>query len=247
MRRISILALSFVLAVLVIAFLFVPPQMVEISKAQIEKGLEENLPYRVDKGLIVVTIQDATVELSDNGEIVLNAQFEAAGLTLEGVGSANINSAIRYNDGKFYLADLKHENINFQFSKNSNDTISDVKSALEGILRRETDEATENEDDERVDQLARANEYYEKSLKADAIDALDNFLGSFPVYNLSQAGGKMRVAALALDDVEITSEKILVSLSLQTLIVRVAAIVGTFLIFVILFFGQFFVGWRKQS
>ena len=235
------------LAVLVGAFFLVPPQIVEINVAQIEKGLEGNLPYHVDKGLISVTVQGATVQLSDEGKIVLDAQFDATGLTLEGIGSATINSVIRYDDGRFYLSDLKHENIDFQFSENSNDTISDVKSALEGILRRETDEATASEDDERVDQLAKANEYYEKRLKTNAIDALDNFLGTFPVYNLNQAGGRMRIAALALDDVEITSDKVLVSLSLQTLIIRLAAIVGTFLLFAILFFGQFFVGWRRQS
>ena len=246
-RKTSILVLSLVLAVLVGAFILAPPQIVEINEAQIEQGLEENLPYRVDRGAVLVTVQDATVQLSDEGKIVLNAQFDAAGLTLEGIGSATITSAIRYDDGKFYLSDLKHENIDFQFSENSSDTISDVKSALEGILRRETDEATAGEDDERVDQLAKANEYYEKRLKTDAIDALDKFLGSFPVYNLNQAGGRMRIAALALDDVEITSEKVLVSLSLQTLIIRLTAIVGTFLLFAILFFGQFFVGLRRQS
>lgn len=247
MRRILILILLIVLAALVAAFLFVPPQIVEINEAQIEQGLEENLPYRVDKGAVSVTVQDATVQLSDEGKIVLAAQFDASGLTLEGIGSATINSAIRYDDGKFYLSDLKHENIDFQFSENSNDTISEVRSALEGILRRETEEANASKDDDRVDQLAKANEYYETRLQTDAVNALDEFLGSFPVYNLNRSGGSMRIAALALDDVEITSEKVLVRLSLQTLIMRLAAIVGTFLLFAILLFGNFFTGLRKPN
>lgn len=232
-----IMALSIVFAGLLAAFLFVPPQIVEISQSQIAQGLKGNLPYSVDKWGAQVTVNEATVQLRDDDKIIINARFGAVGATLEGSGTAAINSSIRYDDGKFYLSDLKHEDIEFEFSANSRDTISDVRSALENILRRETEEAIAGEDATRIDQLARANQYYETKLQADAVEALDNFLSSFPVYNLERAEGALKLAALALDDVKVTSEKILVSLSFQTLLIRLAAIVGSFLLVVTLLFG----------
>jgi hypothetical protein len=224
------------MASLALAFIFVPPQIVEISEAQLAQGLEDNLPYQVDRG-VLVTVQAATAQLSDANKIIVTAQFDAAGLTLEGTGIATIDSTIRYENGKFYLSDLRHDDISFEFSENSDETISAVRTTLEGILRRESEEATSSDDDDRIDQLAKANEYYETQLREDAADLLDKALGSFPVYNLNRANGSMRLAALALDDVQISAEKILISLSLQKIIVTLAGFLGTFMLFVVMFLG----------
>ena len=246
-KRVLTIVLSIMLVVLLAAFLFVPPQIVEISETQISEALEENLPYSVNKWGAQVTVHDAKVQLSNQNKIIVDAWFGAAGATLEGVGVAAVNSSISYDDGRFYLSDLKHEDIKFEFSENSRETISDVRSTLEGILRREAEEANESGEGARIDELAQANEYYETKLQTDAIDVLDDFLGSFPVYNLERAGGSLRLAALALDDVQVTSDKILVTLSLQTLIVRLTSIVGSFLLVTAVLFGPFLTGLRKRS
>lgn len=236
LRRILIYLLTFSLAILGLAYIFAPPQIIEITEAQIAEGLADNLPYEVDNG-VLVTVRSATAQLSDANKIIVSAQFEATGFTLEGSGTANVDSAIRYEKGRFYLSELKHDNVTFEFSENSDSTISDVRSTLEGILQRETEEATSSADQERIERLTGANEYFETTLREDAINLLDSVLGSFPVYDLNDADGRLKLAALALDDVEITSEKVRVTLSLQTLIKTVAGILGTFLLLVVLFLG----------
>lgn len=237
LRRILIYVLTFSLAVLGLAFVFVPPYIIEITEAQIAEGVDENLPYTVDSGFSV-TVQSAVVQLSDENKIVLEAQFDARGLTLEGTGTANVASSLRYENGKFYLSDLKHDDVVFAFSENSESTISDVRSTIEGILRRETEEADSSGEDDRIGRLAEANAYYETALREDALDLLDNVLGSFPVYDLSRVNdSRFRLAALALDEVEITSEKVLVTLSLQRFIITLAGILGTFLLSIVIFLG----------
>ena len=69
------------------------------------------------------------------------AKFDARGLTLEGTGAADVASSFRCKNGRFYLSDFKHDDVVFAFSENSKSSISDVSSTLEGILRRETEEA----------------------------------------------------------------------------------------------------------
>ncbi|RYG92960.1 hypothetical protein EU803_02300 [Loktanella sp. IMCC34160] len=237
LRRILILFLAFSLAALGLAFVLVPPYIIEITEAQIAEGVDENLPYTVNSGFSV-TVQSAVVQLSDENKIVLEAQFDARGLTLEGMGTADVASSLRYENGRFYLSDLKHDNVVFAFSENSESTISDVRSTLEGILRRETEEAETSGEDDRIRRLAEANEYHETALREDALDLLDNVLGSFPIYDLSRVNdGRFRLAALALDDVEITSEKVLVTLSLQRFIITLAGILGTFLLFLVIILG----------
>ena len=237
LRRILVYFLTFSLAALGLAFVLVPPYIVEITEAQIAEGLDENLPYEVNNG-VLVNVRSATVQLSNENKIVLEAQFDARGLTLEGKGTANVASSLRYENGEFYLSDLKHDNVVFAFSENSESTISDVRSTLEGILRRETEEADSSGDNDRIGRLTEANEYYETALREDALNLLDSVLGSFPVYDLNQVNdSRFRLAALALDDVEITSQKILVTLSVQRLLISLAGILGTFLLLIVMFLG----------
>lgn len=237
LRRILVYFLAFSLAALGLAFVFIPPYIVEISEAQIAEGVDENLPYTVDSGFSV-TVQSAVVQLSDENKLVLEAQFDARGLTLEGMGTADVASSLRYENGRFFLSHLKRENVVFAFSENSESTISDVRSTLEGILQRETEEAEASGENDRIGRLAEANEYYETVLPEDALELLDIVLGSFPVYDLSRVNdNRFRLAALALDNVEITSEKVLVTLSLQRFIITLAGIFGTFLLFIIAFLG----------
>ncbi len=236
LRRVLVYFLTFSLAALGLAFILVPPYVVEITEAQIAEGLDENLPYKVNSG-VSVNVRSAAVQLEEN-KIVLETQFDARGLTLEGIGTANVASSIRYDNGRFYLSDLKHDNVVFAFSENSESTISEVRSTLEGILRRETEEADSSGDNDRIGRLAEANEYYETALREDAVNLLDNVLGSFPVYDLNRVNdSRFRLAALALDHVEITSEKVLITLSLQRLITTLAGILGTFLLMAVIFLG----------
>ena len=235
-RRISIVGLSIALAALVLAYIFLPPKIIEITEAQLAQGLEDNLPYQV-KDTALVTVRAATAQLSDENKIIVTAQFDAAGFTLEGTGTAKVNSAIRYDKGSFYLSDLRHDDIRFEFSENSNETISDVSSAIEGLLRRETEEAASSNDANRIGKIAATKKYVETQLRTDAVDVLDHTLASFPVYNLNRAEGNLKLAALALDNFEVSAKKILVTLSFQRLIKTLAGIVGTFLLIVVIILG----------
>jgi hypothetical protein len=228
-RKICV-SLSLVLAVvLLLAYIFVPPKIIAISSDQIAQALEENLPYEVESLVTSVTVHDATVHLNDGGKIQLRAAFEASGLTLEGTGSAHVNSAVRYENGRFYLTDLKREHVQFELSENSTETVSDVRATFEGILRRETEEANASGDADRIALLERRNNYVETELESHALEALDRFLSTFPIYNLKRAGGVLAIAALAIDNVDVTHDEILVTLSFQTFILKVGGIFSTML------------------
>ena len=94
LRRILIYFFTFSLAALGLAFVFVPSYIVEITEAQIAEEVDGTLPYTVESGFSV-TVQSAVVQLSDENKIVLEAQFDASGLTLEGMGTADVVSSLR--------------------------------------------------------------------------------------------------------------------------------------------------------
>lgn len=240
MRKFAIYTCLTLLAILAAAYVFAPPYKATFTQAQIESELAKQLPKQINKALTSINITEGIVDLHSNNKVAIKAAFDVRGFTLEGTGSADVTTGIRYDGGRFYLSDLRKENIEFTFSDNSKDTLGDVKSAFDKILKRETDEAEESDNAKRKETAKKVTTYVQTQLRADANAALDTFLGSVPVYSLNGQGGVMEIAALALKDVSITDDTITATLTFQTLIQRIAGGVFVVLFFLISQFWQFF-------
>ena len=240
MRKFAIYTCLILLALLAAAYVFAPPFKATFTQAQIEAELAKQLPKQINTALTKINVTKGTVDLRDNNKVAIKAAFDVRGFTLEGVGSADVITGIRYDAGRFFLSDLRKENISFTFSDNSKDTIGDVKSAFNKILTRETEEAENSDNEARKATAIKVSAYVQTQLRSDANAALDTFLGSVPVYSLNGQGGAMQIAALALKDVSITDDTITATLSFQTFIQRIAGGVFVVLFFLVTQFWQFF-------
>ena len=240
MRKFAIYTCLTLLAILAAAFVFEPPYKATFTQAQIEAELAKQLPKQISKALTSINITKGIVDLRDNDKVAIKAAFDVRSFTLEGTGSADVTTGIRYDGGRFYLSDLRNENIKFTFSDNSKDTLGDVKSAFDKILKRETKKAEEPDNAQRKETAKKVTTYVQTQLRTDANSALDTFLGSAPVYSLNGQGGVMEIAALALRDVSITDNTITATLTFQTFIQRIAGGVFVVLFFLITQFWQVF-------
>lgn len=225
-RRILTSALAALLLAIGAAYVLLPVVTVEIPKSHIDGAIETNLPHELDRGLVTVTVSGATVDPQADGRLRVNAEFTASGLTLEGVGRAAINSRLRYDGGKVYLSDLSTEDIDFQLSDNSSETISDIRSTISGILGRETEEAEAEGDAGRLQRLTGASDYIDTQLADDVLATVDGFLKTFPIYDLSRAEGYLSYATLALQDIGVAEGRVLVTVSLRTLLAVLGGAVG---------------------
>lgn len=240
MRKLAIYSCLTLLALLAAAYLFAPPFKATFTQAQIEAEIAKQLPKEIHRALTSINVTKGTVDLRDNNKVAIKADFDVRGVTLEGAGSADVITGIRYDAGRFFLSDLRKENITFTFSDNSKDTLNDVKSAFDKILKRETEEAENSGNETRKEKAKKVTAYVQNQLRTDANAALDTFLNSVPVYSLNGQGGAMQIAALALKDVSITDDTITATLTFQTFIQRIAGGVIIVLFFLITQFWQFF-------
>lgn len=240
MRKFAIYTCLTVLALLAAAYIFAPPYKATFTQTQIEAELAKQLPKQINKALTETTVTEGIVDLRDNNKVAIKAAFDVRGFTLEGTGSADVTTGIRYEGGRFYLSDLRKENIAFTFSDNSKNTLGDVKSAFDKILKRETNEAEESGNEQRQETAKKVTDYVQTQLRTDANAALDTFLGSVPVYSLNGKGGVIEIAALALKDVSITDETVTATLTFQTFIQRIAGGVFVILFMFVTQFWQFF-------
>lgn len=236
MRKFAIYTCLALLALLTLAYVFAPPYQVSFTQAQIEAEIAKQLPKDINKALTKIHVKDGTVDLRDDNKVAIATHFDVEGFTLEGEGTVDVVTRIRYDRGSFFLADLRKENLQFTFSENSKDTLGDVKSAFDKILKRETAEAEDTGNTQRQETANKVSTYVQTQLRDDANAALDSFLTSVPIYSLNRQGGAMQVAALALQDVSITDETVTATLSFQTFIQRIA---GGVLIALFLIFTQF--------
>ncbi len=240
MRKFAIYTCVLLLAMLALAYVFAPPYQATFTQAQIEAEIAKQLPKDIDKALTKIHVKEGVVDLRDDNKVAIATRFDVQGFTLEGTGTVDVVTRIRYESGAFYLTDLRKENLQFTFSDNSKDTLGDVKSAFDRILKRETEEAGDKGDEQRQKTAAKVSNYVQTQLRSDANAALDSFLKSVPIYSLNNQGGVMRIAALALKDVTITDDTVTATLTFQTFIQRIAGGVLVALFLIVTQFWQLF-------
>lgn len=247
MRKFAIYNCVTVLALLALAYVFAPPYKVSFTQAQIKTEIAKRLPKDISTSLTAINVKAGTVDLRDDNRIAITTQFDVQGFTLEGEGAVDVVTRIRYDDGRFFLTDFRKENLQFIFSDNSKDTLSDVKSTFDKILKSETNEAADTDNTQRQKNAAIVTEYVETQLRTDANAALDKFMQSMPIYSMNTQGGAMRIAALALKDVAITGETVTATLTFQTLIQRIVGGVVLFLFMIVTQFWRVFTVFKRTT
>ena len=229
-RLISGIALG-LLALLLIALVIAPEFEVSFTEEEIKRRVAAEIPHAISTGGVKILVRAATVDLRANNKIAIDADVQATGFTLDGEGSASINSSVTYDRGRFYFGELRHGDLAFSFSESSNETIADVTNTLKGLLEREGEEARSTGNANKSERIEELQDYTRRQLKADAIGVLDKFLQSIPIYDMSGQGTAMWLAALSIKSVAISDNQITTILSLQQLILRL--IVGALTILLI--------------
>jgi hypothetical protein len=233
MRKLIFYILSLSFLSLVVAYIFLPPKHVVFSEQEIKAKIAQSLPYELDESIPRIVVNTADIELRNDDKVDIKTAFDATGATLEGHGTANISSSVLYDKGRFYLSDIRREDVDFQLSQNSNETISDVTSTIRNILERETEEANSSGDPDRIKKMQDANNYVETKLKTDLLERLDHTLRTIPIYNISNQGNWLSLAALSMESVVITDNQVTAILSFQIAIRRI----GSGVLFVLFLFS----------
>ena len=212
-------ALAF-LAVLVIALIFAPSYSVTFTEADIKSKVAAQIPHEVKRAGVAISVTSATVDFLATNQIAVEAGVAATGFTLDGVGSVSAKTSVRYEDGRFYLGDLTHDDIQFTFSDSSQETIRDVTNTIRGILEREGAEAKATNDHSKSEKIEKIQIYAQEQLQHDATEALDVFVKNIAIYDMNDQGAAMWLAALSIKTVEINDDQVTAILSFQQLIFR---------------------------
>lgn len=242
MKRILSAVLLIVSVALLAAFLFAPAITIRFSQKDVDAAVERLLPYQIEKSFVTVAFSDLFLDLRSDNKVHISTAFSAEGLSLEGRGTADITSGISYREGKFYLSDLSKEDIEFELSANSKDTLSDLNSTVLRFLDREMREAEESDDTERAKSVRNVKAYLTDKLQQDIDTSLDDFLESFPVYDLNRQGAGLKLAALSLEEVRISDENVAATLSFQRFVLRIAAILFS-VVSTVVVIGLYSGGW----
>jgi len=210
-RILAILAALTSLALIVGAF-FVPSITLAIPQAQIQQVLDRTLPIGVEKFGVNGRLDTAQVRFLEDGRVGITAAGAASGYGMAGDIALDGASALRYADGAFTLQDLALEDFDLTLDEQSKATAQDRITIMTSLRERASkaigagnasvQEAVRNE-------ISRATE----GLREEALVRVNATLATTPIYRLSQGPTAVKLAAMAITDVQVQPEALAVTLS----------------------------------
>ncbi len=211
LTRIALWTIGVLVTVTFLAQFLVPDVEVTISEDQVRDKLAEHIPYQTEVWPAQIVVQRLGVDFQGGDGVSLDAEIDVDGFGMQAIGTAETLTRLRYDRGAFYLSDLRLDDLTLTPSAETEDRLAGLKRSVKNILdRREAAQPTEA--DRRQFQEMRA------TLGPRIRDALDQRLGTIPVYRL-QGGPAQWAALLVLKDVQFSrSEAILVLSPAQALL-----------------------------
>ncbi|MEM9787349.1 MAG: hypothetical protein AAFY14_05110 [Pseudomonadota bacterium] len=236
MRRFAIVVFSIIMLCLTLGFFLLPPYPITVTQTQINQAITDRLPLATDQSVGSAIVNAGTVTLQSGNRVATT--WELATRTPIFSGNVAVSAALKihYEDGAFYLKDLKSEDVQLAFLAEDADASETHRRDLGDLLVQGARNALRAVTDERVASQAFDPELTE-ALKRLLGRILEEFLNTFPVYDLRSAGGTIALAALVLEDVSVSDGQVTATFAAQRLLGQFVAGV-LFILAMLLFVGR---------
>ena len=201
-----------VVAIAVAALLFVDDIEIRIAESQVREAIDERLPVEHDIGIAVIEVKDADVQFIGDGPdgavgLSVKIKLDSFGL-LGGKGGADTVSRLRYDDGAFYLTDLRLDDFEVKPTAATKVKLLAWKKAVETFLDDLGEEIRVKDGEAAFEDFLTKRETVGPLLR----DALDEALKDIAVYRLDGSVAQTAVW-MALKDVHFESRVAVVTLS----------------------------------
>ncbi|MDD9921063.1 MAG: DUF1439 domain-containing protein, partial [Boseongicola sp.] len=210
--KILLFGVGSLMAVTLAVVAFVPDIDVRIPETQVRDAIEERLPINADLDEdIKVSVNDANVDFRSGGEkgnVGIFVETEMSGFGLSAKATANTYTAIRYEEGAFYLTDLKLDDLEVKPSLATKAKLAALRTALATFLDELEIELEDSGNIEALNNLRDLRTTIGPVLRA----TLDENLGKIPVYRL-QGDAKKNAARLILKDISFNGDEAIATLS----------------------------------
>lgn len=208
------------------------PFTVKISQETIQHAVDQKLPMEKTKGPIHYTIETATVNFLQNGQVGLitdvKAQIAERSISAHLVGS----SRIAYRNSQFFLVDFTVETAEVIKSETKASDHKLLNSIKEKVLTE-----MKIDDNDLNAFLSDNHDILVSRLKDTVNHIVRDVLAHHPVYALNPDKGiKMAIAELMLKDVQVSNQTLIITLDPITGILRLLAyiVIGIMAIIVVI-------------
>ncbi len=227
MKKIALVLVVVFAALFVATFFFGKDFDVRISETSAQKMIDDSMISAPVSSLgVKLDIKSATIDFKANNTASVNVDFKAAGFGYSGVAQGEFATGINYRQPKIYLANLAPVDIVLDLDKATQGKVDDVKHVAKDFVQRQRNKMLSEEAKHSLDNIVGRNQ---EKIKELAVIAAHKFFENLPIYDLTDAGLKGSIAAMAPKEVRFTETEAIVTLSPSRVVVRVLTAIFTFL------------------
>jgi len=235
MKKIGLVLAVLFGALFVATFFFGKDFEVHISEASAQKMIDGSMTSDTMSSLgVKLDIESATIDFKANNTAAVDVKFMASGFGYSGEAQGEFATGIDYRQPKIYLANLAPVDMTLDLDKDSQGKVDDVTNVAKDFLQRQRDKMLSEDAKQSLDNIVGRNQ---EKIKELAVTATYKFFENLPIYDLTDAGLKGSIAAMALKEVRFTETEAIVTLSPSRVIVRVLTAIFTFLAIILYLSG----------
>lgn len=233
MAKILAWGVGILVAVTLAIVLFVPDFEIVIDESEVRDRIEDALPVTSGTEEIELKVTDARVDFIDTGEkgqVALYGEVRISGFGLAATSEVDTVTAVRYEDGSFFLSDLRLDDLSLTPTLATRAKIAALKKAWQPIIDQFAEEMN-SADSEMSFEEAKAE--LQRSLIPLVRQAMDDALGQIPVYRL-EGDARKGAARLILKDISFTDRQAIAILSPAQAMIKIATAILIVLILLLL-------------
>lgn len=220
-------------AVTLAIVLLVPDFEVVIPEDEVRDRIEDALPVRSGSTELELTVTDATVDFlgtGEKGQVALTGEVKLAGFGMAATSEVDTVTAIRYEDGDFYLSDLRLDDLSLTPTLATRAKIAALKRAWQPLIDQFAAEVRTAEGDMTFEE---AKAEFQRTLIPLVRQAMDEALATIPVYRL-QGDAAKGAARLILKDIAFTDGEAIAILSPAQAMIKIATAILFVLVLLLL-------------
>ena len=222
-----------IVAVTLAILLFVPDFEVVITEEEVRDRIEDALPVRSGSQEIELTVTDAAIDFrrsGEKGQIALSGEVRLSGFGMAATSEVDTITAVRYESGSFYLSDLRLDDLSLTPTLATRAKIAALKAAWQPIIDQFVEEVRATNGD---DSFEEARAEFQRTLIPLVRQAMDDALGTIPVFRL-QGDAAKGAARLILKDISFTDTEAIAILSPAQAMIKIATAVLSVLVLLLL-------------
>ncbi len=238
MAKILAWGVGLIVAVTLAIVVVVPDFEVVFDEDEVRDRIEDALPVASGTQDIELRVTDASVDFLDIGEkgqVALSGEVRISGFGMAATSTVDTVTAVRYEDGAFYLSDLRLDDLTLTPTLATRAKLAALKTAWKPIIDQFAAELDASDSEMTFDELKAE---LQRSLIPLVRQAMDDALGTIPVYRLEGDAAK-GAARLILKDISFTDRQAIAVLSPAQAMIKIATAVLTGLVLLLLAWDWF--------